>query len=45
MSFRNSSARDLEEEEAAATIVWDTSLTSRVDGSQRRSLAKAANVC
>jgi hypothetical protein len=44
MSFRKSSARDLEDEEAAATIVCVTSLTSRVEGSQRRSLAKAGKI-
>jgi hypothetical protein len=45
MSFRNSSARDFEDDEAAATIVWDTSVTERVDGSQRRSFAKAESGC
>ena len=45
MSLRNSSARDLEEEDAAATIVWVTSETPRVFGSQRRSLAKAGGSC
>jgi hypothetical protein len=41
ISFRKSSARDFDDDDAAATIVWDTSLTDRVDGSQRRSFAKA----
>lgn len=39
--MRNSTARDEEDEEAAATIVWRTSLTSRRVGSVRRSLEKA----
>lgn len=41
IEVRNSWARDWEEEDAAATMVWLTSVTDRLEGFVRRSLANA----